>query len=81
MHEIDWRYAVALDPPDRGLEPPGLGERVELVFDGIDTIATIRLGDGAERLELGRTYNMHRDGNGKLDRGLTGASRGSRQLR
>jgi beta-mannosidase len=43
MYEIDWRYAVALDPHDSGLEPPGPEERVDLVFDGIDTIATVRL--------------------------------------
>jgi beta-mannosidase len=44
MHEIDWRYAVVLEPHDVGLEPPGSGERVDLIFDGIDTIATVRLG-------------------------------------
>jgi beta-mannosidase len=85
MHEIDWRYAAV--PHDVGLEPPGPGERVDLVFDGIDTVATVRLGamdgelvearpstsavlssskgsghsrEGVEKVELGRTYNMHR---------------------
>ena len=44
MHEIDWRYTTALDPDMVALEGPGPAERVDLVFDGIDTIATIRLG-------------------------------------
>jgi beta-mannosidase len=58
MHEIDWRYATVLDPDVAPLEPVGSGERVDLVFEGIDTIGTVRL--GAEKVELGRTYNMHR---------------------
>ena len=60
MHEIDWRYATVLDSSTDPLESPSLGERVDLVFDGIDTIATIRLGNGPDGIELGRTYNMHR---------------------
>jgi beta-mannosidase len=79
MHEIDWRYATLLDSRTVVLEAPGSGERVDLVFDGIDTIATVRLGamhaelvearpstssghsrEGAEKVELGRTFNMHR---------------------
>ena len=44
MHEIDWRYAVVLEPHDVGPEPPGPEERVDLVFDGIDTVATVWLG-------------------------------------
>ena len=35
-------------------------ERVDLVFDGIDTVATVRLRNGNETVELGRTFNMHR---------------------
>jgi beta-mannosidase len=60
MHKIDWRYATVLNPHDLPLEPPRLGERVDLVFDGIDTIGTARLGEGPDKIELGRTYNMHR---------------------
>ena len=60
MHEIDWRYTTVLDPEHLALEWPGPGERVDLVFDGIDTIGTVRLGEGADKIELGRTYNMHR---------------------
>ncbi|MFC9689144.1 glycoside hydrolase family 2 protein [Kribbella sp. NPDC056951] len=51
MFDVDWRYRRPLT-----LRPAVLGERVELVFDGLDTVATIALG-GAE---LGRTANMHR---------------------
>ena len=51
MFGVDWQYRRPLL-----LKPAVLGERVELVFDGLDTVATIALG-GAE---LGRTVNMHR---------------------
>ncbi len=51
MFGIDWQYRRPLL-----LRPAVLGERVDLVFDGLDTVATIALG-GAE---LGRTANMHR---------------------
>ena len=60
MYEIDWRYATVLDQHDVALEPPGPRERVDLVFEGIDTVGTVRLGHGTEKAELGRTYNMHR---------------------
>src|SRR5687768_4619235 len=80
MHDIDWCYAVTLDPNDLDLQPPAPGERVDLVFDGIDTVGTVRIGvrpepvearpstgsgrsaEGSEpsKIELGRTYNMHR---------------------
>jgi len=79
MYDIDWRYATVLDPRDLPLTPTGRQERVDLVFDGIDTVATVRLGamraelvqarpstssghstEGSDRIELGRTYNMHR---------------------
>jgi beta-mannosidase len=55
MYGIDWRYATVLDA-----DPAEPGERVDLVFDGIDTVGTVRLRDGAHEVELGRTYNMHR---------------------
>jgi beta-mannosidase len=51
MYDVDWRYTTVLDAG-----PAEPGERADLVFDGIDTIGTVRLGD----VELGRTYNMHR---------------------
>ena len=79
MHEIDWRYATVLNADVLGLRPADPGEQVDLVFDGIDTVATIRLGathtelvegrpstssehsrEGMGKVELGRTYNMHR---------------------
>jgi beta-mannosidase len=61
MYDIDWRYARVLDPRELpALEQTGTGERVDLVFEGIDTVATVRLRDGEDEIELGRTYNMHR---------------------
>jgi len=56
MYEIDWRYATRLNADPLDLRPPGRGERVDLVFDGIDTVGTVRL----RQTELGRTFNMHR---------------------
>ena len=50
MYDIDWRYATVLDPRDLPMTPTGPQERVDLVFDGIDTVATVRL--GAMRAEL-----------------------------
>jgi beta-mannosidase len=72
MHEIDWRYAVVLEPQDVGPQPSGPEERVDLVFDGIDTIATVRLGRGRKQVELGRTYNMHRSYRFDISPYLTG---------
>jgi beta-mannosidase len=61
MYDMDWRYTTVLDPSElAAAKPPGAGERVDLVFDGIDTVATVRLRDGDNEIELGRTYNMHR---------------------
>ena len=51
VHRSSWRYETTLRT-----EPAADDERVDLVFDGLDTVATIEL-DGAE---LGRTANMHR---------------------
>jgi beta-mannosidase len=51
MKRVDWAYERALD-----LAPAADGERVDLVLDGIDTVATVSLG---ERV-LGRTANQHR---------------------
>jgi beta-mannosidase len=50
-YDVDWRYTT-----DLSAAPATDGERVDLVFDGLDTVATISLGD----TELGRTFNMHR---------------------
>ncbi|GHJ42627.1 glycoside hydrolase family 2 protein [Streptomyces sp. TS71-3] len=59
----DWQYDLAVPAQ----ESPH--ERTDLVFDGLDTVAEIRLGD---RL-IGRTENMHRgyrfDVTGRLDAG------------
>lgn len=51
MFDVDWRYARPLK-----LAAAVEGERVDLVFDGLDTVAAVHLGDQ----ELGRTANMHR---------------------
>ena len=51
MYDVDWRYSTVLSAP-----PPQPGERVDLVFGGIDTVGVVRLGV----VELGRTFNMHR---------------------
>ena len=51
LHRSSWLYETTLNT-----EPAQADERVDLVFDGLDTVATIEL-DGAE---LGRTANMHR---------------------
>ena len=51
MHHANWRYTTTFEAA-----PPGPGERVDLVFDGLDTVAAVDLnGD-----RLGRTANMHR---------------------
>ncbi|MFW6640581.1 glycosyl hydrolase 2 galactose-binding domain-containing protein [Nocardiopsis algeriensis] len=51
IHRTDWRYTLVFDA-----EAAGGGERVDLAFDGLDTVATIELNGR----ELGRTANMHR---------------------
>ena len=50
-HRADWRYSLAFESA-----PLSEGERADLVFGGIDTVATITLNGR----ELGRTANMHR---------------------
>lgn len=62
MKRTTWRYATVLDEP-----PAEPDERVDLLFEGIDTVATVlvdtdveRAGVGQGRVELGRTRNMHR---------------------
>lgn len=51
MHHVDWQFARLLQ-----LDPAAPDERVDLILEGIDTVARLRLGD----VELGRTANMHR---------------------
>ncbi|WP_243707187.1 glycoside hydrolase family 2 protein [Micromonospora sp. KC606] len=51
MHRVDWQYTTRFQA-----QTPRPGERVELVFDGIDTVATIELNGHL----LGHTANMHR---------------------
>ncbi|WP_158854001.1 glycoside hydrolase family 2 protein [Saccharothrix deserti] len=51
LHRVDWQYSTTFQA-----EAPQVGERVELVFDGIDTVATIELNGDV----LGHTANMHR---------------------
>jgi hypothetical protein len=51
LHRVDWRYSTTFQA-----EVPRVGERVELAFDGIDTVATIELNGDV----LGHTVNMHR---------------------
>ncbi len=72
MYDIDWGYATRLDPDAIDLRPAGPGERIDLVFDGIDTVGTVRLGEGPDKVELGRTYNMHRSYRFDISQHLTG---------
>jgi beta-mannosidase len=51
MHRVDWQYSTVFQAT-----APRSGERVELVFGGIDTIATVELNGTI----LGHTANMHR---------------------
>ncbi|MFI9811899.1 glycoside hydrolase family 2 protein [Saccharothrix variisporea] len=51
MHRVDWQYSTTFEA-----RPPRDGERVDLVFDGIDTVATVELNGEV----LGHTANMHR---------------------
>ncbi len=72
MYEVDWRYATKLDGDAPDLGPPSSGERIDLVLDGIDTVGTVRIGAAADRVELGRTYNMHRSYRFDISSYLTG---------
>jgi beta-mannosidase len=51
MHRASWRYQTHF-----AATPVTEGERVDLVFDGLDTIATVTLNGS----EVARTKNMHR---------------------
>ncbi len=70
LFDVDWRYRTTLDPENLDLGVPGPDERVDLVFEGIDTVATISLGD----TEVGRTKNMHRSYRFDVGRLLDGAA-------
>ncbi|WP_049568374.1 glycoside hydrolase family 2 protein [Streptomyces sp. SBT349] len=50
-HRAHWRYATTVEAG-----APAADERVDLVFDGLDTVATVALGGRT----LGTTANMHR---------------------
>jgi beta-mannosidase len=65
MHGIDWRYSTTLRPDGAfDLTTP----RQASAFDGIDTVARVRLGE----VELGRSYNMHRSYRYDMTAHLTG---------
>ncbi|MFW2513860.1 glycosyl hydrolase 2 galactose-binding domain-containing protein [Demequina sp. SO4-13] len=51
MNWCEWRYATQF-----AATPATPGERVDVVFDGLDTVATVKLND----MEIARTKNMHR---------------------
>ena len=51
MWRCSWRYATNFAATEATE-----GERVDLVFDGLDTVATVKLNG----VEIGRTANMHR---------------------
>ncbi|WP_407344205.1 glycoside hydrolase family 2 protein [Pengzhenrongella phosphoraccumulans] len=50
-HRADWQYTRELFAA-----PAAAGERLDLVFDGLDTVATVTLGGAT----VGRTFNQHR---------------------
>ncbi len=51
LHRADWQYERELTAA-----PAGTGERVDLVFEGLDTVATVTVGGTV----VGRTFNQHR---------------------
>ncbi|GAA2710849.1 glycoside hydrolase family 2 protein [Actinoplanes palleronii] len=65
FHRAAWLYQTAVTA-----EPAAADERVDLVFDGLDTVATVTLGGE----ELGRTANMHRGYRFDVRERLTGAA-------
>ena len=50
-HRVDWQYERQLTAA-----PARSDERVDLVFEGLDTVATVTLGDEV----VARTFNQHR---------------------
>lgn len=63
----DWTYDTVLGPRDTH------HERTDLVFDGLDTVAEVRLGGET----IGRTRNMHRSYRFDITRRLADASPGA----
>ncbi|AEI12929.1 glycosyl hydrolase 2 galactose-binding domain-containing protein [Cellulomonas gilvus] len=56
MRHVDWRYEHVLDEPAAAPD-----ERVDLAFDGLDTVATISVvGRADQATVVGRTANQHR---------------------
>jgi beta-mannosidase len=51
-----WRYATTFDLPDERPEPTETADRVDLVIDGLDTVATVEL----HGTTVAATRNMHR---------------------
>ncbi|MEU2942276.1 glycoside hydrolase family 2 protein [Nocardiopsis alba] len=51
----DWRYTRSL-AGERAALTDGAAERIDLVCEGLDTVATLRVGGR----EVGRTFDMHR---------------------
>jgi beta-mannosidase len=64
--ESDWSYTTLLPPVS---EPAGRADRIDLVLDGLDTVADVLL-DGAALIS---TRNMHRGYRVDVTRLLTGA--------
>jgi beta-mannosidase len=56
MEDCEWWYRLSLAAPNPAGTPPDAGERVMLVFEGLDTFATIYLNGE----EIGRHQNMLR---------------------
>ncbi len=71
IHRTRWRYERLLE-----VEPTMPGERVDLVFDGLDTVATVALG----RQVVGRTANQHRTFRFDVRDALAGADEGRMPL-
>ena len=65
MHRSAWRYDTTVTAP-----AAEQGERVDLVFEGLDTVAAVEM-DGTL---LGRTANMHRSYRFDVRRLVTGAA-------
>lgn len=67
VHGAEWEYRRALR-----LDPAGEGEHVDLVLDGLDTVADVRLGD----VTVLSSRNMHRSHRVDVRRFADGAERG-----
>ncbi len=73
LFDVDWQYRTTLDPTRLDLSATDAGERVDVVFEGVDTMATIAMGaPGSTSTELGRTANMHRTYRFDVSQLLTG---------